>query len=160
MAWWKLMSELIDGYTVQLTIRKEKDKLIVPLTMKGTPDELDQAFFSSIAEGLRKTNEFQVNLDQFNSSLKSAEKKSTGKTPEKKPEVKKPEEKKADLFNGDNDEKVKKPTAEKKVPEKPALEKKTDPPPFEADDPDPPKMEASCEVGDPSGTDEFGEEDW
>ena len=60
----------MDGYTVQLTIRKDKDKLvvllvpkldvskdevqreIVPLTLTGTPEELDQEFFISIAIAL------------------------------------------------------------------------------------------------------------
>lgn len=108
------MSELIDGYTVTLTVRNEKDKMIVllmpnltekkdevqklltPLTISGTPEELDQQFFSLVAQGLRKAEGIQHNLKEHDASLaKAVEKTTKGKTTA----AKKPVEKSAEIFD-------------------------------------------------------------
>lgn len=127
MGFWKLMSELIDGYTVQLTIRKSENKIIVllvpkldvkkdevqreivPLTISGTPDELDQGFFMAIAEGLQKTSGLQSNIKDYEASLKKADTKAAPKSGAKG--IAAP--KKPDLFDKKKDEKAK---TEEKVP--------------------------------------------
>lgn len=195
MGFWKLMDELIDGYTVQLTIRKSENKMIVllvpkldvkkdevqreiiPLTISGTPDELDQGFFMAIAEGLSKTSGLQSNIKDYEASLSKADKKAAPK--EKAKGIAAP--KKPDLFDKKKDEKPKaeekvpdnvdtetgevkeeptpepakkqqnsiKPNKAKKAEEKPVMQAESvkDKPPF---DPDP--VEGS--------NDDFGDEDW
>jgi len=121
MTFFKQISELMDGYTIQITIKKEKDKLIVlllpkldvkkdevqkvivPLNLQGSAEQLDEAFFAAISEGLRKTTELQCNLTEYEASLGKAKEKSDlkkTKTGKDKPE-KKVEEKKNDLFDKD-----------------------------------------------------------
>ena len=115
MTFFNQISELIVGYTLQLTIRKEGDKLIVllvpkldvkkedvqkeiiPLTIQGSADQLDSAFFAAISEGLRQTKDLQSNLHEFQASLNKAEKKAgTKKTTTK---TKDKEEKAQEVFD-------------------------------------------------------------
>jgi len=134
------MSELIEGYTLQITIKKEGDQLIVlmlpklnvkedkvqekivPLNLKGTPEQLDEAFFATISEGLRQTTELQSNLSAYQDSLASADK--AGKSKDKKSTTttgsKKPAEKKPGLFDKDKNK------ATKKKEEKPQAKETVD----------------------------------
>lgn len=101
---WKQLSELIDGYTVQLTIKNEDDKMIVlivpnindkkdqvkstiiPLTLNGTAEQLDEQFFMAVTAGLKKTAQLQSNVEEYNKSIDAAaaklktDPKKTGKT--------------------------------------------------------------------------------
>ncbi len=116
MEFFDSMSKLIDGYTVTLTIRNEKDKMIVllipnltekkeevqklltPLTITGTPEELDQQFFALVAQGLRKAEGIQTNITEHEASLKKAEDK-TVKNKTGDIAAKKPVEKSAQIFD-------------------------------------------------------------
>ena len=140
MTFFKRMSELIEGYTLQITIKKEGDQLIVlmlpklnvkedkvqekivPLNLKGTPEQLDEAFFATISEGLRQTTELQSNLSAYQDSLASADK--AGKSKDKKSTTttgsKKPAEKKPGLFDKDKNK------ATKKKEEKPQAKETVD----------------------------------
>lgn len=135
MTFFNQISELIEGYTLHLTIRKEGDKLIVllvpkldvkkedvqkeiiPLTIQGSTDQLDSAFFAAISEGLRQSKDLQCNLKEFQASLDKAEKKAEIKDKS----AKKSFDKKAEIAA----EKHKKETVNEKTGEiKPATEEK------------------------------------
>jgi PRTRC genetic system protein E len=51
-------------------------KLIKPLTLHGTPAELDNGFFDGIAEPLKQTVELITNLKQYKEGLAEAKKQS------------------------------------------------------------------------------------
>ena len=171
----------MEGYTVQLTIRKDGDKLvvllvpkldvskdeiqreIVPLTVTGTPDELDQLFFQSIAGALKQAGGLQVNLTEFEAGLKKAAAKASGKdakvvAPAK--DTKPKEATKAIDFDAKPD--VDKETGEiKEKPKgnsvKPSKTKKPNPP-AEPETIEEPILEAAQPH--PSEKDDFGEDDW
>lgn len=123
------MSELIEGYTVQITIKKEGDQLIVlmvpkldvkkdevqneivPLSLKGSAEQLDDAFWATVSEGLRQTTELQSNLSSYQDGLNKAGKKaeSTKKTSGKGTSTKATDDKKkVSLFDKDKDKDTKK----------------------------------------------------
>lgn len=85
MEFFKRLSELIDGYDLQIVLQKtrdtlsvsifpkikeaekDKDKLskIKPLVLSGTPEELDNGFFDAIEQPLAKTNGLFTNIAEF-----------------------------------------------------------------------------------------------
>ncbi len=126
MNFFKRMSELIEGYTVQITIKKEGDQLIVlmvpkldvkkdevqneivPLSLKGSAEQLDDAFWATVSEGLRQTTELQSNLSAYQDGLNKAGKKVEPPKTGKGKTDKKTEEKKAGLFGKNKDKDTKK----------------------------------------------------
>ena len=120
------MSELIEGYTVQITIKKEGNQLIVlmvpklniekdeiqneivPLSLKGSAEQLDDAFWATVSEGLRQTTELQSNLSAYQDGLDKASKKAKSSTTGKGKTDKKTAEKKAGLFDKDKEKDTKK----------------------------------------------------
>ena len=135
------MSELIEGYTVQITIKKEGDQLIVlmvpkldvkkdevqneivPLSLKGSAEQLDDAFWATVSEGLRQITELQSNLSAYQDGIDKAAKKAKSDTKSKsKPDTR--DEKKAGLF--DKDKKQDTVKAEKKEKSKKEADKKAE----------------------------------
>lgn len=97
MPFFKDLAERIGDYTLTLTIQRDKGQLVVmlvpkleakkddalkeiiPLTVKGTPDQLDAGFILAISSGIQMTTGLQTNIKEFEASLKKAEKKVKGK---------------------------------------------------------------------------------
>lgn len=95
MPFFSNLAERIAGYTVQLTITSvgnkltvlvypkvsEKDEVqkhIVPLSISGTPTELDQGFFASLGAELDKTKEFNNQIKNYEKGLDKAVKAASG----------------------------------------------------------------------------------
>jgi PRTRC genetic system protein E len=105
MSFFKELSERMGDYTISLTIQKDKGQMVVmfvpkletkkeenlkdliPLTVKGTPDQLDAGFMLSLGQGIQMTTGLQTNIKEFESAVKKADKKVKGKD-DKKPETK------------------------------------------------------------------------
>lgn len=104
----KQLSEMIDGYTINLSIRKESQNLIVlvvpkiealdsvnteivPLTITGTPDELNESFVKILQAGTSKLIGIQSNIEEFSESVDKAVTKARKPKESKKKEVKSPE---------------------------------------------------------------------
>lgn len=125
MPFFSNLAERIGGYTLQLNITKEGDNLVVmlypqvsdkseiqekisPLSIKGTPQELDQNFFASLGVTLDKTKEMATQIKNYEQNLEKAAEKASGKKTtgkkepaKKEPEKKEPEkEKENGLFDG------------------------------------------------------------
>lgn len=101
MSFFREISERIGDYTLTLTIAKDKGQLVVmlvpkletkkdealkeiiPLTVKGTPDQLDAGFILAISQGIQMTTGLQTNIKEFEAGLKKAEKKVKGKDEKK-----------------------------------------------------------------------------
>jgi PRTRC genetic system protein E len=122
MPFFSNLADKIAGYTLQLTITKtgneltvlvypkisEKDEVqkhIVPMTISGTPTELDQGFFASLGAELDKTKTVAHMIKSYDKGLDKAIAASSGKkdvksTPvDRKKEAKQPEMK----FDKDKD---------------------------------------------------------
>ena len=102
MSFFKELSERMGDYTISLTIQKDKGQMVVmfvpkletkkeenlkdliPLTVKGTPDQLDAGFMLSLGQGIQMTTGLQTNIKEFESAVKKADKKVKGKDVEKK----------------------------------------------------------------------------
>jgi len=101
MGFFKDIYERIGDYTLNLCITKDKGQLVVmlvpkleaknddslkeiiPLTVKGTPDQLDAGFILAISQGIQMTTGLQTNIKEFEAGLKKAEKKVKGKNDKK-----------------------------------------------------------------------------
>lgn len=75
-------------------------KLIKPLTLYGTPTELDNGFFNGIAEPVKQTAELITNLKQYKEGLAEAKKQSQPEK-DKKGKEKKTEEPKGKTFESE-----------------------------------------------------------
>jgi PRTRC genetic system protein E len=91
MSLFKKLSEMIEGYTLNLSIRKEHNKIIVmvvpkidslesisteiiPLVISGSPEELDTSFIENLGIGMAKLNNLQSNVEEFVDSIDKASK--------------------------------------------------------------------------------------
>jgi PRTRC genetic system protein E len=142
---WKHFSGLINGYTVQLTIKNEGEKMIVmlvpkldtkkdevqkellPIVITATAEQLDEQFFLAVEAGLRKTTQLQSNIAEFEKSVDKASTKlkPAGKAEEKK----KSAQTSMDLENKEKAEEAEDPEDDDRDPEN-----VTENPPFIADE--------------------------
>jgi PRTRC genetic system protein E len=120
MSFFKEIYERIGDYTLSLTIQRDKGQLVVmlvpkleakkddalkeiiPLTVKGTPDQLDAGFILAISQGISLTTGLQTNIKEFEAGLKKAEKKLKGK--DEKKDDKKTDTKVEDVKDDDDDD--------------------------------------------------------
>lgn len=123
----KQLSELLpDGVDLNLTVRKKDDEItmvitpqstsskVIPMSIKGTADELDKEFFKTIGEMLKGTKGLIVQTKQYEERLKKKTKEMEDKLAEKKVENKPKtnsskdddeDESKESLFETENKEK-------------------------------------------------------
>lgn len=90
MNFFKQLSELIDGIDVNLTIRKSNEELTIllqpkaakegtktslkPLNIKGTPEELDEHFFSTISATVKKATGIIASIEVFEKDIENTKK--------------------------------------------------------------------------------------
>jgi len=130
MPFFSNLADRISGYTLQLNITKDGDKLIVmvypqvsdkdeiqkvitPLVIKGTPTELDQGFFASLGVTLDKTKQLAIQIKNYEKGLdkaanvaSEADKKKPGKKESEKKGPEKEDDKQADLGLGKDEKDV------------------------------------------------------
>lgn len=72
---WKITVAIGDdgNMLVSLLLEKEKNgKTLAPMVFNGSPQELDEGFFSSIAEPVKSTSELFANIDAHLLSIEKA----------------------------------------------------------------------------------------
>jgi len=130
MPFFSNLADRISGYTLQLNITKDGDKLIVmvypkvsekdeiqksiiPLVVKGTPTELDQGFFASLGATLDKTKQLAIQIKNYEKGLdkaadvaSGADKKKPGKKESEEKGPEKEDNKQADLGLGKDEKDV------------------------------------------------------
>lgn len=135
MPFFSNLADKISGYTLQLTIMKAGDKLtvmvypkisessevqgqIVPISMTGTPTELDQQFFATLTTVFEKTKDIANQIKNFEKSMDKANEKAAKESKTSVGDAKKPADKPKDQpamkFKTDKpaDEKVNEDTGE------------------------------------------------
>jgi PRTRC genetic system protein E len=91
MEFFKKLYEMLDGIDVSIKVKRKNDKLtisvlpdtthvIAPITVTGTPEELDEGFIEAIRSPLTKIAGLKVDTKQFEETVeKAGEEKSTAK---------------------------------------------------------------------------------
>ncbi len=90
MDFFKQLSQIIDGVDINLTIRKSGDELtlllqpkavkessktlIKPLSMRATPQELDEVFFSTISNPVKKATGIIASIEVFETDMENVKK--------------------------------------------------------------------------------------
>ena len=85
MDFFQRLHELVDGVDITIQVKRKDGTLtlgiyptaikkVIPLTITGTPEELDADFFDTIANPLQEVKQVVSNADAFKESLKTAEK--------------------------------------------------------------------------------------
>lgn len=79
------------------TKKEDVNRKLIPVTMTGTPMEVDEGFFPNIIAAVEKVNGLVTNMEQVAETIKTAEaeQKKEASDKSKKPAEKKPAEKKA-----------------------------------------------------------------
>lgn len=124
MPFFSNLFDKIDGYTLNMTIAKDGENLnvmvypqvsdkdevqkeILPMSLKGTPQELDQQFFATLGAPLDKAKQLANQIKAFEKGLEKAATKASGKKePPKEEDPKKEPEKKNEKLDFKNDEPV------------------------------------------------------
>src|SRR6266542_1073306 len=75
-------------------VNDDAKKMIPPLVFKGTPQELDEAFFATIEKPIQKTSNLFVNMESFEKAIEEAQRKSKMEKEKEDKEKKEKEEQK------------------------------------------------------------------
>lgn len=116
-----IVSVLVDPKS---TAKDKAIQIIQPVSISGTPEEIDLEFFNIITEPLKKTAGVITNIEEHEKSVNEASKKKADVTKSKKPAEKTDDDSSDEIPDGEGEEtkteKAEKPKAEPKVPkEKP-----------------------------------------
>jgi len=161
MGFFESIANKIDGYALQITISKnDKDKLnvmvypkisdtesiqkeITPVSVSGTPEELDSGFFATLGASLDKTKVVAAQIKTFGAGLDKAAK---AADPKKGKDTKKTVTKTNEptLMDQKPAEKKEEPKAETAAPASTAEAPVTQPP----------------DSATTQGNDQFGDEEW
>ena len=160
--------------TPKLDVSKDDvQKQIVPLTISGTPDQLDQGFILAVSDGLRQASGLQSNIKEYEASIKKANTKAAdkGKVKDIVPPEKKADTSQASMFDDNESKPDTEPKAEleekaekpKTSSIKPGKTKKEDPQPgLEPEDTEEEKQLGNDLNQDPpfEADDDFGDDEW